>query len=47
VAEIITGIYLPGIYHVTWDASGIPSGTYIYKLEGSDFSYSRKMTLLK
>jgi len=47
VAEIITGIYLPGIYHITWDASGIPSGTYIYKLEGSDFSYSRKMTLLK
>ena len=37
----------PGKYSVTFDASGLPSGIYIYKLTAGNFSASKKMLLLK
>ncbi|HTX19148.1 MAG TPA: T9SS type A sorting domain-containing protein [Bacteroidota bacterium] len=37
----------PGVYSVKWDASRIPSGTYIYRLRAGNFVESKKMTLMK
>lgn len=37
----------PGSYKTEWNASQISSGIYIYRLESSSFSQSRKMILLK
>jgi len=36
-----------GEHVVTWDATGLPSGVYFYRLEVGDFSETRKMILLK
>jgi len=37
----------PGTYEVNWDASNYPSGVYVYKLTSGDFTYSKKMILIK
>lgn len=36
-----------GEYTVNFDASTLPSGIYVYRLEANDFQQTRKMTLLK
>ena len=36
-----------GIYEVNFDASGLPSGVYFYKLTAGSFTESKKMMLLK
>ena len=36
-----------GYYQVTWDAKGIPSGMYFYKLQTGDYTETKKMVLLK
>lgn len=36
-----------GSYSVNWNASNYPSGIYFYRLEGSDFTETKKMILLK
>jgi hypothetical protein len=47
VKTIYNGRLIAGIHKFTFDASGLSSGTYIYKLK-SDGSYIiKKMTLLK
>jgi Secretion system C-terminal sorting domain len=47
VKEIVNEIKDAGSYSVTFDASNLPSGIYIYRLETASFSSSKKMTLLK
>jgi len=37
----------PGNYQVQFDASGLPSGVYIYRIEAGSFSQSKKMMLLR
>jgi hypothetical protein len=37
----------PGTYKYDFNASGMPSGVYFYKLDGSGFSQTRKMVLVK
>jgi hypothetical protein len=37
----------PGIYEVSFNASKIPSGTYIYRLQTGLYSQTKKMILLK
>jgi gluconolactonase len=37
----------PGSYQVTFDATGLASGVYIYRLTASTFSQVRKMALLR
>ena len=40
--------HLPAGYHdVTWNASDVTSGIYLYRLEADDFVQTRKMVLLK
>lgn len=37
----------PGTYGIEWDASGLPSGVYFYKLSAGSFIQTWKMVLLK
>jgi photosystem II stability/assembly factor-like uncharacterized protein len=37
----------PGTYEIEWDASGLPSGVYFYKLSAGSFTQTKKMVLLK
>jgi len=36
-----------GTHAVTWDASGLPSGTYLYRLTAGAFTETKAMTLFK
>ncbi len=36
-----------GTHAVTWDASGLPSGAYLYRLAAGPFSQTKAVTLLK
>ncbi|MGE5409992.1 MAG: T9SS type A sorting domain-containing protein [Clostridiales bacterium] len=52
VRTLIQGQMEPGTHSVNFNASGIPSGIYIYTLnasasDGKMFSFSKKMTILK
>ncbi|MFO7525820.1 MAG: YCF48-related protein [Ignavibacteriaceae bacterium] len=47
IAELVNQRLSPGFYNVNFDASGLSSGIYIYSIKGSDFSVTRKMTLLR
>jgi hypothetical protein len=47
VTTIAEGMYESGYHKVTFNASNLPSGTYIYRLESSDFVQVKKMILLK
>ncbi|MFX0194684.1 MAG: SBBP repeat-containing protein [Candidatus Hodarchaeota archaeon] len=37
----------PGVYQVQWDASGLSSGVYWYKLEAGNFSQTKKILFFK
>jgi flagellar hook assembly protein FlgD len=47
VKTIAEGIYETGYYKVTFDATSLPSGTYIYRLESNEFVDTKKMILIK
>lgn len=47
VSTIINGRREAGNYEVTFDASKLASGIYVYKLAAKNFSGSRKMVLIK
>jgi len=36
-----------GSYEVEWNATGLPSGVYFYRLQAGDFVDTKKMTLMK
>ena len=36
-----------GNYELVWNAEGLPSGIYFYKLQAGDFVETKKMILLK
>jgi hypothetical protein len=35
------------VHDVRWDATGLPSGLYLYRLEAGDYTATRRMVLLK
>jgi len=47
VARLVDQPMSAGTYSVTWDASGLPSGTYLYRLTAGPFSQTKAMILLK
>ncbi len=47
VSTLIHQKMTAGSHSITFDASGMPSGVYIYRLKADGFSQSRKMLLLK
>jgi hypothetical protein len=47
VALIAEGSYEAGYHKVTFNASNLPSGKYVYRLESSEFVQVKKMILLK
>ncbi|MEM1095794.1 MAG: FG-GAP-like repeat-containing protein, partial [Bacteroidota bacterium] len=47
VAVLADAMQQAGRYEVTWDATGMPSGTYLYRLEAGGHSTTRTMLLLK
>ncbi len=47
VAKLVEGIQSEGEHTVIFSGSNLPSGIYVYKLSGRNFSISKKMLLLK
>ena len=47
VAALVNQEQKPGNYTVHFDASDLPSGIYIYRLQFDNISNSRKMVVLK
>lgn len=46
-AQLINDNLYPGEYEYTWNASGLPSGTYFYRLITENVQLTRKMILVK
>jgi len=47
VARFVEGEQKAGTYEVTWNAPGMASGIYLYRLQAGDFVRTKKMVLLK
>ena len=47
VFTLVNEVKKPGSYEATFDASGMSSGVYIYRLVAGSYVQSRKMLLLK
>ena len=47
VTTIVNEYKNAGTYELNWDASNLPSGMYIYRLQSESFVTSKKMILLK
>jgi hypothetical protein len=47
VAGIVDAEMGAGVYRVSWDANGVASGVYLFRLIAGDFVQARKMALLK
>ena len=47
IKTITEGIYQAGYYNISFNASNLPSGTYVYRIESDNFIESKRMMLLK
>jgi hypothetical protein len=47
VATLIRGDRAAGTFKATWDASGMPSGVYFYRLTAGEYVETRKMILMR
>ena len=47
VASLVNERKEPGNYSVTFNASDLPSGIYVYKLTANDFNSTKKLMLVK
>ena len=47
VATLLDGEKAVGTFTATWDASGMPSGVYFYRLTVGEYVQTRKMVLMR
>lgn len=47
VASLVNEVKQPGTYKVQWDAGGVASGGYFYRLEAGSFTSVKKLLLLR
>lgn len=47
VATLVNSTQRAGNYNVTFDASSLSSGVYVYRIEATNFTTSKKMVLMK
>jgi hypothetical protein len=47
VATIVNNVQKAGRYEVNFEASGLSSGVYIYRIEAANFTSSKKLVLMK
>ena len=47
IATLVDGERNAGTYSVNWDASGLPSGVYFYRMKAGDFVDTKKLVLTK
>jgi len=47
VASLIDGEHAAGTFRSIWDASGLPSGVYFYRLIAGDYVQTKKAVLVK
>jgi hypothetical protein len=47
VATLVNKVQSAGSYNVEFNASGLSSGVYFYRIEAKGFSQIRKMLLIK
>jgi hypothetical protein len=47
VASLVNGWRDGGAHEVTWDASDLASGVYVYRIQAGDFTATAKMVLTK
>jgi hypothetical protein len=47
VATLVNEVKRPGTYDATWNAEGVASGMYIYRLQAGSFVETRKLILLR
>ena len=47
MACLVSGDYAAGTFKATWDATGLPSGVYLYRLTAGDYVQTKKMVLCK
>jgi allantoicase len=47
IRRVVDGSFAPGEYQTRLDASGLPSGMYLYRMTAGSFARTRSLTLLK
>lgn len=47
VAVLADGMYQAGRHEVTWNAQGVSSGVYVYRMQAAGFVQNKKVVLLK
>jgi hypothetical protein len=47
IAILVRKRFSAGSHSLEWNASGIASGVYLYRLEAGDYTRTRKMILMK
>ena len=47
IATLANGLKQPGTYKVTWNAVGLASGVYLYRLEAGSFIETKKLLLVR
>ena len=47
IATVVNGFQTSGVHEINWQAEGLPSGIYFYRLQAGDFSDTKKLILQK